>query len=529
MTTEPVPDDSPDVTARRKPFTAIRKGIVEHVLTGRLRGARFAVYIWLHLQADHTTGTVWTNAAKLASETGFYPSTVREVLAGLRRDGYLRYESAEGLERFSLAGGQSITTDSRQRVVMANALRGASRPGLVNPEQIVCAEPSPDVAIALANSFGVGISVLGYGSGSLTGAQAEGMAQLAERTVAVQLLRDQMYRACEAYANGAISGTTYSLIMSKNNNAMVTLLLGETAGGAFGRSLAGIGTGSSSGARAALESLMATGGEVKQATEDLRTAEVQVKSAETKLADKQKILAATEAKIDPPATGAQTTVDRQAVQRAQAELDGAQAARDAAAARLKGKADTVAKSSAEVKALTVGGGISRAATPELAEVMKGMQQQFLATDFSEQFVAACLVELGLDPVVGKTEEDFFEKLRTRMNNSLIDEAQNPKDTNLERLSKKALEIYERSTIRFRKSKLSDYCVDKLPTFIDTAHKDAVKLKQAEIALQHQRADTDARARALASLEKALTVCKDMPETAQRTRCVETVLGMMKNP
>ena len=56
------------------------------------------------------------------------------------------------LERFSLAGGQSITTDSRQRVVMANALRGASRPGLVNPEQIVCAEPSPDVAIALRTS-----------------------------------------------------------------------------------------------------------------------------------------------------------------------------------------------------------------------------------------------------------------------------------------------------------------------------------------------------------------------------------------
>src|SRR2546428_126646 len=77
----------------------VTAAIVEHVLTGRLRGVRFAIYIWLHLQADYTTGTVWTNAAKLASETGFYPSTVREALAGLRRDGYLGYESAEGERR----------------------------------------------------------------------------------------------------------------------------------------------------------------------------------------------------------------------------------------------------------------------------------------------------------------------------------------------------------------------------------------------------------------------------------------------
>lgn len=433
------------------------------------------------------------------------------------------------LERFSLAGGQSITTDSRQRIVMANALRGASRPGLVNPEQIVCAEPSPDVAIAMANSFGVGISVLGYGSGSLTGAQAEGMAQLAERTVAVQLLRDQMYRACEAYANGAISGTTYSLIMSKNNNAMVTLLLGETAGGAFGRSLAGIGTGSSSEAKASLESLMAAGGEVKQAVDDLRAADLKVKSAESKLADKQKILNADEAKTDPAATDAQKAADRQAVQQAQAEVDSAKATRDELAARLKGKAETTAKSSAEVKALTVAGGISRVATPELAEVLKGMQQQFLTTDFSEQFVAACLVELGLDPVVGKTEEEFFEKLRARVNNALIDEAAKPTDSHLKKLSTKALQIYEGTTIRFRKSRLSDYCFDKLPAFIEAAHTDEVKLKQAEVALRHKRVEVDGKARAMASFEKALSTCKEIAEAAQKTQCVEAVLGMMKTP
>lgn len=133
--------------------------------------------------------------------------------------------------QFDLTNDQSITTGARQRVVTNVPIKPSSRPGLVDPERIVCAEPSPDVALAVANSFGVGISVLGQGSGSLTGAQAEGIAQLAERTVTVQLLRDAMYRACEAYANGAITGTTYNLIMSKNNDAMVTLMMGESAAG----------------------------------------------------------------------------------------------------------------------------------------------------------------------------------------------------------------------------------------------------------------------------------------------------------
>ena len=87
------------------------------------------------------------------------------------------------LNPFSLGGSAAVTTDSRQRVVLSNQLlQSTSRPGQANPEHIVCAEPSPDVAVALANSFGSGISVFGYGSGSVSASQAEGIAQLGERT-----------------------------------------------------------------------------------------------------------------------------------------------------------------------------------------------------------------------------------------------------------------------------------------------------------------------------------------------------------
>ena len=93
------------------------------------------------------------------------------------------------------------------------------------PDRIVCAEPSPGVAVALANSFGLSASILGQGSGNLTVAQSETLLQLAERTATIQFMRDQLYRACEAYANGPISGMTYSVIISRINDTMVTLNL----------------------------------------------------------------------------------------------------------------------------------------------------------------------------------------------------------------------------------------------------------------------------------------------------------------
>ncbi len=84
---------------RRKPFAAIRKGIVEHVLSGRLRATGFALYVWLHLRADHTTGTTWTNAARLATELGLHPVTVRRELSVLKRARYIGYTSPTGSQR----------------------------------------------------------------------------------------------------------------------------------------------------------------------------------------------------------------------------------------------------------------------------------------------------------------------------------------------------------------------------------------------------------------------------------------------
>ena len=41
-------------------------------------------------------------------------------------------------------------------------------PKYIEPKRVVCAEPSPDVALAVANSFGLGASIVSKGSGSIT-------------------------------------------------------------------------------------------------------------------------------------------------------------------------------------------------------------------------------------------------------------------------------------------------------------------------------------------------------------------------
>jgi hypothetical protein len=119
----------------------------------------------------------------------------------------------------------------------------------VKAQHIFCAEPSPDVAKAVQNAFGLGAGaralhpsgVEGQLKTDLTSAQVQALAQLGERMATIQLLRDGLYRACEAYANGAFSEVTYAVLLSRYDDSMITLLFGELAAGNFGRSLVGLG------------------------------------------------------------------------------------------------------------------------------------------------------------------------------------------------------------------------------------------------------------------------------------------------
>ncbi len=133
--------------------------------------------------------------------------------------------------------------------------------GVVKPKFIICAEPSPDIAKVISSASNIGLAATANlpqgispeAAAAFSREQAAAMAQLGERVATIQLLRDGLYRACEAYANGALSSTAYAVLLSRYDDTMITLLQSELAAGAFGRTLAAL-TGEATGeATATLE------------------------------------------------------------------------------------------------------------------------------------------------------------------------------------------------------------------------------------------------------------------------------------
>ena len=110
-------------------------------------------------------------------------------------------------------------------------------------EEVLCSEPSPDWAVA----FGTALKVSGNGgvsggaSGALNGSYetTEAITALAGRTAGVVALRDGLYSACQAYANGIIGKDAYALILSQYGNLLVAL-----AGGSYNSGSGGNGGGS---------------------------------------------------------------------------------------------------------------------------------------------------------------------------------------------------------------------------------------------------------------------------------------------
>ena len=121
----------------------------------------------------------------------------------------------------------SVAMDAEQRVIIAVPITADDRRQL-----ILCAEPSPDIM----SEIGSGISIAGSVSEAQRVAFAqmfiEAAEQIGERNATIQLLRDGLYRQCEAYLNGLISEEGYKEIADRYVDAMVTLLAIErlTAG-----------------------------------------------------------------------------------------------------------------------------------------------------------------------------------------------------------------------------------------------------------------------------------------------------------
>jgi hypothetical protein len=380
------------------------------------------------------------------------------------------------LRKERLADHEFIATDSRLRVIATSAQSVYATTGLADPQSIICTEPSPDVATTIANSFGVSASILGQGGASLSAQQVEGLVQLGERTAAIQLLRDKMYQTCVAYANGAISGTTYSLLMSRLDDSIVTLSLGDGAAGAFGRSLAGIGGEASAKADASLMGL-------PNALSTMDDQAKKLSAANKKVDDAAGALQSHNASQPDPGKEAEYQA---ATTKLKDDLATAKADRDALVQLMASTARSASEASGKISQLVAGGGLSRT---QNAEVLREMQADFLLTDIGRDVTHACMVELGLRGD-GTTGADEALKALTRALKKRFREQLNAPGKEGD------IADYAGAILRGRNTILSDFCKDNLLSLVK---KTAIQSHQyrmyraqlgAEIATARYRAVTE---------------------------------------
>lgn len=115
----------------------------------------------------------------------------------------------------------SISLDAQQRVILVTDQGGP----IERRRKVVCAEPSPDAIVTSAASLGAKLSVLSKGNVGIDSSVAQAFSEIGTRTPVIQLLRDGLYRACEAYMNGVMGEVEYARIVRHYDSTMVALII----------------------------------------------------------------------------------------------------------------------------------------------------------------------------------------------------------------------------------------------------------------------------------------------------------------
>lgn len=113
----------------------------------------------------------------------------------------------------------AVHLDIQQRLLIANKLGH------------YCSEPSPDALAAYAAAFGLGASSPASGAASAAASGQSSVASIGLRTQSITLMRDALFRMCEAYANGAVGpGQIASLLGRSQDLTAVVLAIEQLTG-----------------------------------------------------------------------------------------------------------------------------------------------------------------------------------------------------------------------------------------------------------------------------------------------------------
>jgi len=116
--------------------------------------------------------------------------------------------------------GKAIHLDIQQRLLVVNAMGK------------YCAEPSPDAMAAFAAAAGIDASAPTQDAVSAAGSMSSSAASIGLRTQSITLMRDALYRMCEAYGNEMPSKSQVMTLLSRSQDLTAVILATEQLTGA---------------------------------------------------------------------------------------------------------------------------------------------------------------------------------------------------------------------------------------------------------------------------------------------------------
>ncbi len=161
--------------------------------------------------------------------------------------------------------GSGALIDIKQRAIIA--AKNDQAPFKV----VVCAEASPDSLSAYAAELAGKADLPNGVSAQLASAFHESASFTGLRTQSIQLLRDSMYRTCEAFMNGAITQGQYDLLARRYQKHTVALLAIEQMTGAIKVPPVTINTSGSAEAARSLSKMRTEASSIDKQVTDLET------------------------------------------------------------------------------------------------------------------------------------------------------------------------------------------------------------------------------------------------------------------
>ena len=192
------------------------------------------------------------------------------------------------IERSTLLPGnrKAVHLDIHQRAIISTADR-------------YCAEPSPDGLAAYAAAIGLSVGKPASGTDSLTSSGSSSAAGVGLRTQSITLMRDLMYRICEASANGALGNAHLAVLLGQSQDLATVILAVEQLTGPVAATQVALTAGSQA---TTIATISASAKQVEILTEQLERANENLQEAKARKATKEQQIAVTQAKKDRKST-----------------------------------------------------------------------------------------------------------------------------------------------------------------------------------------------------------------------------------